>query len=618
MIEIGVKNLRKLYGVKLIFENVSFELHSGEIVGLIGQNGVGKTTLLKILAGDENYSGEIFLRKGLKVSYLDQIPEFPDNATVFDVLYKAFTDVLLIKRELSGLEKKMASAYGDELNIILNQYSKVQTQFEIIGGYAIDEKLAKIITGLDLEDLLNRPFCNLSGGEKTRVMLGKVLLENPDVLLLDEPTNHLDIKNITWLEEYLIKYNGSVILISHDRYFLDKVTNRIMELTQNGTDIYHGNYSYYKLEKQRRFEEAMKNYLIQKKKIERMEEQIKRYRIWGEMRDSNKMFRRAKELEKRLSKIDELAKPSNSKKVNIAFSSTDRTGKLVYELQNVAKQYDDKPLLKNINLEIYYQDCLAIIGENGSGKSTLLKLINQEIVPDEGIIRSGSRLNVGYLPQEIHFPDESQTILEVYQNHFDSTINQARSALARVLFIKDDVKKQVGMLSGGEKVRLKLLLLMDKSVNVLLLDEPTNHLDIDSREILEASLSAFSGTIIMISHDRYFINSLANRIAEIKKGQLTVYEGDYEYYLLKKEEDKVNIKVKTKEKIRNKVPEKESTVSEETILAIIEGKEQEIEAIINLMNENYQNIEMLKELKVKKKQIEEEIDKLYERLEKMI
>ncbi len=537
MIEIGINNLKKEFGANKVFENVSFELHTNERIGLIGKNGTGKTTLMKILTGEEPCEGDVFYKKGLKLSYLNQIPEYKDLDTTMDILYQGLTDIQAIKKQMTELEKKMCVLEGKELEKIMDWYSQCQTEFEIIGGYDVLENLSKIITGLDLNHLVQLPFASLSGGEKTRVMLGKVLLENPDVLLLDEPTNHLDINMVSWLENYLLRYKGATIIISHDRYFLDKVVTKIVELHPTGIELYLGNYSYYKVEKEKRYELLMKNFENQQKKIKNMKEQIRRYRTWGDMRDSNKMYRKAKELEKRLDKIEKIDRPTVDKNIRLNFNQQHRSGNRVYELHNLSKGFDNKCLFNEVDFEVFYQDCLAIIGDNGSGKSTLLKLIKGDIKPDAGKIHMGARIKVGYLPQEVAFDNEELTILETYQHFFNCTILKARNALAKVLFIKNDVFKKVKMLSGGERSRLKLLMLMDQKVNVLLLDEPTNHLDIESREILEHSLLSYPGTIIVISHDRYFINQLSNRVAKIDNHQLKIYEGNYDDYLQAKEKE---------------------------------------------------------------------------------
>ncbi|MGB8454010.1 MAG: ABC-F family ATP-binding cassette domain-containing protein [Anaerocolumna sp.] len=394
-------------------------------------------------------------------------------------------------------------------------------------------KRKKITEGLKItETLKNMLFQQLSGGEKTRVILAKILLEEPDILLLDEPTNHLDLETIEWLEGFLKTYKGSVLIISHDRYFLDSVVGKIVELSFDRANIYMGNYSYYVLEKERRFLIDYKNYLNQQKKIDQMERQIERYRIWGEMRDSDKMFKRAKELEKRLAKIEVLDKPVLSdRKVRFNQEGAGRTGKIVLETVKISKSFGVNPLLKDINLNLFYQDSACIIGRNGCGKSTLLKMILGEIEPDSGTIKIGAQVKIGYLPQQVIFKDEDQTILEFFAHLHNITYEIARNQLAKVLFFKDDVYKKIRFLSGGEKSRLRLCSLTFEKVNFMILDEPTNHLDIESREVLEETFSEFEGTLLFVSHDRYFINKVADKIITIENNSLIIYQGDYNYYL---------------------------------------------------------------------------------------
>lgn len=547
MIDLAVKNLKKYYSANMIFDHVAFDVKSGEKIGLIGPNGSGKTTLLKIITGIETAEGELFLRKGLTVGYLEQLPTVGIDDTVTDVLYSAFDEVNSIKQQLMRYERQL-SQEPENLDNILQEYGRLQTEFERLEGYSIDEKINRIIKGLDLDDHLNKTFNDLSGGERTKVMLGKVLLMNPELLLLDEPTNHLDLSSVEWLESYLKEYSGSVLLISHDRFFLDNVVAKIMEMDKEGVETYHGNYSYYVMEKERRFYEAMKWYSNQQKKIKRMEDQIHRYRVWGEMRDSDKMYRRAKELEKRLEKITHLDKPVLEKrKISLAGLTGGRTGKSVIAVKGVSKSYDGKRILNDVSFELFYGDAFALMGDNGSGKTTLLRMITDEIEPDAGQIMIGARVMMGYLPQNVTFKDEGKTVLDTYIEESGTTISQGRHDLAKVLFYGDDVFKRVNMLSGGEMSRLRLSIILNNNANFLILDEPTNHLDIDSREVLEDTLINYQGTIFFVSHDRYFINKLANRIGEIHDKAVQVHEGDYSYYREQRKVDQVKQMLKESE-----------------------------------------------------------------------
>ncbi|MBV1758812.1 MAG: ABC-F family ATP-binding cassette domain-containing protein [Dethiosulfatibacter sp.] len=545
MIDLAVKNLKKYYSANMIFDHVTFDVKSGEKIGLIGANGSGKTTILKIVAGMESAEGELFLRKGLTLGYLEQLPIVGMEDTVRNVLNTAFDELNNLKQKITQYELLLAQD-TENFERTLQEYGKLQAEFERLEGYSIDEKINRIIKGLDLDNHLGKKFNDLSGGERTKVMLGKVLLMNPDLLLLDEPTNHLDLSSVEWLELFLREYKGSVLLVSHDRYFLDNVIDKILDIDENGVETYHGNYSYYVLEKERRFYEAMKWYGNQQKKIKRMEDQIHRYRVWGEMRDSDKMYRRAKELEKRLEKITLLDKPVlERKKINLSGLTGGRTGKSVITADNISKSYDDQLILSSVNFELFYGDSFALIGDNGSGKTTLLQMITQEINPDAGQITIGARVEMGYLPQKVTFSDEEKSVLDTYINESGTTLSQGRHDLAKILFYGDDVFKRVNMLSGGEKSRLRLSIILNNNANLLILDEPTNHLDIDSREILEETLSDYQGTIFFVSHDRYFINKLADRIGEIKDKTVLIYEGDYSYYkdqkIMEQAKPKINI-----------------------------------------------------------------------------
>lgn len=534
MIECSINNLTKYYGANKLFQNISFDLKTGERIGLIGQNGCGKTTILKIIMGVEDYQeGSIAIRKDARIGYLNQMPHFEPRATTMDVVESAFETIYKLKQEMKVLEERLIQLQGEALEKAVQSYGCLTEQFETLGGYEIEMKISKITEGLQITDLLKGMlFEQLSGGEKTRVILAKLLLEQPDVLLLDEPSNHLDLEAIEWLEGFLKDYKGSVLVVSHDRYFLDSVVNKIVELEFNHAVPYLGNYSYYIVEKERRFLIDFKMYQNQQKKIDNMERQIERYRVWGVMRDSDKMFRRAKELEKRLEKVEALDRPVFEKrKVRLDAQALGRTGKMVLETEGLAKHYGDNLLLQEVSLTAFYQDSVCIVGRNGSGKTTLLKMILKEIQPDSGLIKIGSRVKIGYLPQNVAYENEELTVLEYFTQLYDLTLGEARSQLAKALFIKEDVNKKIKSLSGGEKSRLKLCSLTFDKVNFMILDEPTNHLDIDSREVLEETLIKFDGTLLFVSHDRYFINKVADKMMAIENKGIKVYHGDYNFYL---------------------------------------------------------------------------------------
>src|SRR6056297_2533759 len=637
MIECGVKKLKKYFGADLIFENISLDIKKGEKIGVVGKNGVGKTTLMKILVNEEYADdGEIYIRSGSRVGYLEQIPDYDDSIIGMDILYLAFTDLYKIKDKMKELEDKLKDTLDDNHDRILKAYGKTEEKYELGGGYRIDEKLSKVIGGLGIEELVKRKFNTLSGGEKTKIILGKVLLEEPDLLLLDEPTNHLDMSSVEWLQSYLLDYKGAVMLISHDRYFLDSIAEKIIEITPDEAQIYYGNYSYYVVEKERRFLEAYKQYKNQQRKINNMEEQIKRYRIWGKSRDSDKMYKRAKELEKRLEKIDKLKKPRlNSRKIRLNSEGINRSGYKVVTLKDVTKKYD-KTLFERINLDIYYSDSIGLIGDNGTGKTTILRIIEGSESCDEGEIKIGSRVKIGYLKQEEEFENPSMDLVEYYHRELDITLSEARKQLAKVLFTGDDVFKTLEVLSGGEKTRLKLGILLYRKVNLLILDEPTNHLDIDSREILEETLGEYEGTIIFVSHDRYFINKVADRIAEIENKKINVFNGDYDYYKMKKAEIlEIEAERRKKEKEEEENSQKtEEKVKEQKFLSknqrrMLEREkeklEKEIENIENVimeievsMNENKRDGQKLKDLYLEKETYDKRLEKMLERWEEII
>lgn len=534
MVIFKANNLKKSYGADVIFDNVSFDLKEGEVVGLLGRNGTGKSTLLKILKGLETPdSGNIQFFKKCSMGYLEQIPEYP-NMTVQDVLYLPFEKVMSIEKDMRTIEGLLATSLNEnDMNKLLEKYGRLQEAFDKNNGYSISSKVEKIKNGLNItEDLSNSIFDKCSGGEKTRVLVAKMLLEEPEILLLDEPTNNLDIKTLEWLEDYIKQYKGSVLVVSHDRYFLDHVIGRVLELDTDGIEEYDGNYSKYIQDKEQRFLERYKAYENNQYITHRMEMQVRR------LKSMNSQILRgvANKIENRLNKMEKIDKPIFEKKsMRMNEFSGSRSGATLLEAVGIAKSFEQKELFSDIDLTIEKGDRIGIIGENGSGKTTLLKILLGQEMPDDGIIEISSTAKIGYLTQDTSFEDEEKTILETFIQSFDS-MNQgeARNKLASMLFTSDDVYKKIKVLSGGEKIRLKLCILMNQNLNLLVLDEPTNHLDLNSREVLEENLMNYSGTLLFVSHDRYFLEKMTNKIWNLENKQMEVFSGNYDEYIDRK------------------------------------------------------------------------------------
>ncbi|MGM9881373.1 MAG: ABC-F family ATP-binding cassette domain-containing protein [Bacilli bacterium] len=526
MIDINISKVCKSFGFDMVLNNIDITVQKGEKVGLIGPNGCGKSTLLKIISGKETVdSGLLSIRKDISIGYLSQIPE-DHNIKVKDYINSAFKEILQLKEKLTRYENELLT---DDYKTI-TKYTNLQEKFMSIGGYEYESKIEKILPIFNItEEMLNRNFNNLSGGEKTIISLIKLLLQEPDVLLLDEPTNHLDINKMVWLEKTLNNYKGTVILVSHDRYFMDNVINKTYLLTKRGIEIYHGNYSYYVKESENRILLEIKNYKDQQKQIKAMQNSIKKLQEYGRLcgpSGGEIFYRRAASIQKRLDKLNKLDKPEENKKLNITFDNNDRSGKDVLTITNLNLSFTNKEIFNDLNLSIKYQDKSCLVGENGVGKSTLIK----EILKGNSSIKIGSNIKIGYIPQEIEFDDNNITILEEAKKYFIGPEQNLRSALFKYLFAGENIYKKIKYLSGGEKVRLKIFCLIQNSYNFLILDEPTNHIDIDTREMLEESLKDYSGTILFVSHDRYFINKIATSILEIKNKKITKYIGNYDDY----------------------------------------------------------------------------------------
>lgn len=537
MIEIELNNIKKNFGLKNILDGFSLEIKKGERVALIGQNGAGKSTILKIIAKQEKEdSGKINIRSGARIGILNQIyNNEKEDILVKDFLYRSFEEVLSIESELRTLEEKMSNPHIDTENLenLINKYGRLQDKYVLLGGYDIAEKIKKITSKFYIDDnMMNQHYNLLSGGEKTRVNLAKLILTEPDILCLDEPTNHLDIESLEFLEELILNYKGTVLIVSHDRYFLDKVITKTVLLENGKENIYYGNYSYFVKEDERRTLAQFENYKNQQKQIEKMKEAITTLRKFGDIAKNEMFYKRAKSIEKRLEKMSIIDKPIIEKKpINIQFKMQKRSGNDVVKIENLEKAFDEKVIFENLNMNINYGEKVALIGKNGSGKSTLIKMILGEDNNYKGTIKLGTSIEIGYIPQNIIFENEKETILNYFIKDTNLSENEARTILAKYGFRQENVFKKVGNLSGGEKVRILLMKLIQKNINFLILDEPTNHIDIDTREILEDALKSYNGTVLFISHDRFLINKLAERILHIEENNIQSYYGNYDNFM---------------------------------------------------------------------------------------
>lgn len=641
MFELSLVNVKKYMEATLVLKNINFQVYSGEKVGIVGVNGSGKTTVLKLIAGIlpmdycVGYPGatspgydEGFINKpsGATCAYLEQIPQYENGIKVIDVLKMAFSEVYEIEEKMHKLEDEMKVLKGEELERSLKQYSRLVQSYEVKGGYNTEEKLAKICTGLKFtQNFLDKEFNLLSGGEKTTVILGKLLMDNPDILLLDESTNHLDMDSIEWLERYLNNYDGIVIIVSHDRYFLDNVVSKIIEIEDMESKTYKGNYSSYVKQKEEKLLEQMHNYKEQQKEIKSMESTIKDLRDWAIRADNSKFFKRAASMEKRLERMksnEDAQKPKiENKTMKLNFKNSERSGEETIKAKGLCKSYIDKVIFNEADLLINFKERVALVGPNGSGKTTFLKMLLGEEAPDKGTVELGANVKVGYLPQVITFDNEEYTVIQAFRDDISILEGQAREYLSKFMFFGNSVFKKVKALSGGERIRLKLSMLLYEDINLLILDEPTNHLDIDSIETLEEALEEFKGTIFFISHDRYFINKIGERIIAIEDNKFKSYLGNYDYY--KEIQDRVKLekeindlqkeKVIKKEKKKKEIDEVKKRENEIKKLEIkIQKLEKELEGIELTMSNLELNYEELNELFSKKEELSEELEKVME------
>ena len=547
MIDISVSGLVKSFDLeKKILDGITFQVDTGERVGLLGKNGAGKTTLFRILTGEIDYdAGEVSIASGRRLGLISQIPVYPEGYTVEDVLKSAFSRMQRMEDEMNALSEKMAN--GDESEETLRRYGELSAKFEGLGGYDTETPINKVANGLSIPpEMRERLFDTLSGGEKTRVNLGRLILEDTDILLLDEPTNHLDLHAIEWLEQYLSTFKGTVVAISHDRYFLDRTITRVIEVLDGKAEFYSGNYSFYAVEKERRYLERMRQYEKEQAKIAQLEKSAEQLRMFA-FKGMDKTYRRALSMEKRIERMRTTDKPTKERALNVQFKSQEFYGDEVFALKKLKKSFDGRVLFHDVDLQARGGERIALIGDNGTGKSTLIKMLMKEEYPDEGKIKFGPSVKTAYLPQIVTFdvPERNLVDTMLYSKR-NITPQTARDRLAAFHFTGEDVFKSVSVLSGGELSRLKLCILMDEEVNLLILDEPTNHLDIASREWIEEAVEAFDGTLLFVSHDRYFINRFATRIWMLENGQIIDFRGTFEEYRAAQERKRLQAAVLVK------------------------------------------------------------------------
>lgn len=529
-------NLNKSFGEQLIVRDGSFHIEDREKAALVGVNGAGKSTILKMIVKEEpSDSGEIVLTKGKTLGYLAQQQNLEDKRSIYEEVKTAKAGIIALEQQIRTIEKELKSLEGEVLQSRLDTYHRLVSQFEAQNGYAYESELVGVLKGLGFqEEEFDKQTDTLSGGQKTRVSLGKLLLTKPDILLLDEPTNHLDLNSITWLETYLMNYPGAVLIVSHDRFFLNRVVSKVIEIENGAMHMYAGNYKAYADKKQQRRDAMMKEYLNQQREIKHQEAVIEKLRQFNR----EKSIRRAESREKMLNKMTLMEKPQEAaREIHFSLEPSCISGNDVLSVEELSKSFDNQALFQNVSFEIKRGEHVAVIGDNGTGKTTLLKILNQVHLPDTGAFTLGSKVKIGYYDQEHHVLHDHKNIFDEISDDYPTLTNtQIRSTLAAFQFTGEDVYKRIADLSGGEKGRVSLAKLMLSEANFLILDEPTNHLDITSKEILERALNDYTGTVLYVSHDRYFINQTATRILELVNQTFVNYIGNYDYYLEKKEE----------------------------------------------------------------------------------
>ena len=621
MIDISVKDLVKSFDADTnILDGITFDVQSGERVGLLGKNGAGKTTLFRILTGEIDYnSGEVRFAPGKKVGLISQIPHYPAGYTVDDVLHTAFAGLEKIKKQMRALEAEMAEHAGAET---LKEYDALANRFQVGGGYEMDTQTDKICNGLAIPaEQRGQIFDSLSGGEKTRVNLARLLLEQTDILLLDEPTNHLDMHAVEWLEEYISKFKGTVLTISHDRYFLDRVVSRVIEIHDGKAEFYSGNYSFYVQEKQARFELQLKQYEKEQAKLGQLGFTLERMKGWGI--NNRTLYRRAMSIQHRMDRIQKTDRPTQEKTMRARFAQREFFGDEVLSVKGLGKSFDGRTLFEDVELDVAGGERIALLGDNGTGKSTFLKVLLGELAPDCGKIKFGPTVKWAYLPQIIHFDHPERTLLDTMLYEKGCSVQVARDRLGAYLFEGEDVFKPVSALSGGEQSRLRLCMLMDEKINLLILDEPTNHLDIASREWVEDALEDYEGALIFVSHDRYFVDKFATRVWELEDAHIRDFLCGYQKYRAIKEKESIaaqaqNVPERRERKEKPKPTTPNSKAVEKKLRAVereVEKQEAAVAAYDPLIEAAASDYQELARLMAEKAEAEEKLSALMEQWE---
>ena len=617
MIDIAVSSLVKSFDLgKNILDGLSFSVNAGERVGILGHNGCGKTTLFRIIAGELPYDeGELMVAPTRRLGLISQIPVFPEGWTTEDVLKHAHRHLYGISRRMDELTEQMER---DQSPALLREYDRLSEDFRRLGGYDMETDRNRVANGLQIPaSMRSQPFDSLSGGERTRVNLARLILEDTDILLLDEPTNHLDLRATEWLEDYLLHFKGTVLAISHDRYFLDRVVQRCIEIDEGRAEFYSGGYSFYVEERQRRFEEKLKKYEKDQAKIEQLTRAAEQMHLWAFM-GNDKLHKRAFSMERRIEKLSRSEKPAERKKISAKFKEREFNGDEALVIEGLSKRFGEKRLFSDLSLSVAGAERIALIGDNGSGKSTLIKMIMGQEAPDEGYLYMGPAVRAAYLPQIVSFSEPSRSALDTMLYDCRCQPQEARDRLAAFGFRGEDVFTPVGALSGGEKSRLRLCMLMGSDINLLILDEPTNHLDIASREWMEDALADYAGTLLFVSHDRYFIEKFAGRIWAMEDGGISDFRGGYQDFCAWRERRAVFIQTEKAAK-KKKEPKKPRSPGTDKLLARTEreiGKLEEKIAALDAESEKYAaDYQKLLEIDSEKEPLNEELMALYEKWE---